>query len=506
MNYLHIDNHYITTLQELRECFLREEAKQLNSSLFNELMEYYRSGEIAGFLTDIGEEQLAERIRGVVYEKSDSKMMPQLASIITDFKPDVTFDFRSYLEIVETIVKCNQAIIRLRVLHTAHETIDVRILDPHDSDDSRRSSNCKRIYLSDYQQDDEMSIAFDLLDFHDSIVMDEASEQKDYSDEQVVFLIENVEVGRKYPVELCSELGDRYYDKDEYDKAFKWYMIVTEQNNLSIWCRLGWMYYNGKGVGLDYKEAVKWYRKSAEQGNMYAQYNLGDCYYYGQGVGKSFEEAVKWYRKAAEQGYMYAQDSLGYCYKNGQGVGKSFEEAVKWYRKAAEQGNSNAQNNLGICYKNGQGVGENLEEAVKWYRKSAEQGNKYAQYNLGFCYEKGQGVDYSLAESLEWYSKSARQGYSPARSKLEEKAKGGDMYAQYELGYLYQFGFGVARDYKEAEKWYRKAVDNALRRSEQWNTYNLKNPYISRYWNPYQDFLYKAKRELNMVINHLNSN
>ena len=239
---------------------------------------------------------------------------------------------------------------------------------------------------------------------------------------------------------------------------------------------------------------------------MYAQDSLGYCYYYGQGVGKSFEEAVKWYRKAAEQGNMHAQYSLGYCYKKGEGVIRDYYEAVKWCRKATEQGYASAQNSLGECYYYGQGVGKSFEEAVKWYRKAAEQGNKYAQYNLGFCYEKGQGVDYSLAESLEWYSKSARQGYSPARSKLEEKAKGGDMYAQYELGYLYQFGFGVARDYKEAEKWYRKAVDNALRRSEQWNTYNLKNPYISRYWNPYQDFLYKAKRELNMVINHLNSN
>ena len=55
MNYLYINNHYITTLQGLKECFLQEEAQQLNTSLFNELNEYYRSGEIADFLSDIGE-------------------------------------------------------------------------------------------------------------------------------------------------------------------------------------------------------------------------------------------------------------------------------------------------------------------------------------------------------------------------------------------------------------------------------------------------------------------
>lgn len=83
-------------------------------------------------------------------------------------------------------------------------------------------------------------------------------------------------------------------------------------------------------------------------------------------------------------------------------------------------------------------------EAVKWYRKSAEQGNASGQYNLGCMYEFGYGVSQDYSEAVKWYLKSAEQGNATA---------------QIHLGRTYDWGIGVSKDYSEAVKWYRKAAE-----------------------------------------------
>lgn len=109
MNYLYINGQYITTLKGLKECFLQEEARQLNSSLFDELKDYYRSDEIAEFLCDIGEEELADRIRGIKSSESDIEMMKSLIAVITEEKVVLDFDPMEYLEVVEAGIKSNEA-------------------------------------------------------------------------------------------------------------------------------------------------------------------------------------------------------------------------------------------------------------------------------------------------------------------------------------------------------------------------------------------------------------
>ena len=81
---------------------------------------------------------------------------------------------------------------------------------------------------------------------------------------------------------------------------------------------------------------------------------------------------------------------------------------------------------------------QNFVKAVEYYRKAAEQGEMYAQKNLGWMYENGRGVAQSDMEAVKWYRKAAEQG---------------EMYAQNNLGWMYQSGRGVAQDDVEAVKW-----------------------------------------------------
>ena len=83
---------------------------------------------------------------------------------------------------------------------------------------------------------------------------------------------------------------------------------------------------------------------------------------------------------------------------------------------------------------------------MKWYQKAADQGNAGAQNNLGFCYQEGQGVPKNYNEAVKWYLK-ATEGYTQGR-------------AERHLGDCYEHGYGVVQDITEAIKWYKKAADD----------------------------------------------
>jgi len=78
------------------------------------------------------------------------------------------------------------------------------------------------------------------------------------------------------------------------------------------------------------------------------------------------------------------------------------------------------------------------------YQAKAEQGDAEAQFNLGFCYDDGRGVAKNYAEAVKWYRKAAGQNFAPA---------------QFNLGYCYANGQGVAKNYDKAVKWFRKAAE-----------------------------------------------
>jgi TPR repeat protein len=72
-------------------------------------------------------------------------------------------------------------------------------------------------------------------------------------------------------------------------------------------------------------------------------------------------------------------------------------------------------------------------------REAAEKGDAEAQFKLGAMY----GVLRDDGEAAKWYQKSADQGFG---------------HAQFRLGTLYEAGFGVAKDYVQADTWYTIAA------------------------------------------------
>lgn len=60
----------------------------------------------------------------------------------------------------------------------------------------------------------------------------------------------------------------------------------------------------------------------------------------------------------------------------------------------------------------------NYKDALRLYIKLAEQGNVWAEYNIGTMYENGVGVNKDIALAVLWFRKASEQGYQPATTKL----------------------------------------------------------------------------------------
>ena len=84
------------------------------------------------------------------------------------------------------------------------------------------------------------------------------------------------------------------------------------------------------------------------------------------------------------------------------------------------------------------------QSAFNLWKPLAEQGNIEAQNKIGWMYESAYGVAKDEKEAMKWYLKAAEQGNAEA---------------QVNIGLMYRDGKGVERDKKEAAKWYRKAAD-----------------------------------------------
>ncbi|MDM8565666.1 CHAT domain-containing protein [Candidatus Halobeggiatoa sp. HSG11] len=157
--------------------------------------------------------------------------------------------------------------------------------------------------------------------------------------------------------------------------------------------------------------------------------------------------------------------ACGDAYRKGEnGFPQNYGGAVELYEKAANEGNPDALTNLGNMYEKGLGVDKNEVEAAKLYERAATDHNhSIASLKLGKLYDDGRGVEKDISKARYFFQRAADfHNLSADNTKdfieqLLELAKH-DANAQYELGLLYEQGLIVAKDEKEAMKWFRKAA------------------------------------------------
>jgi len=90
----------------------------------------------------------------------------------------------------------------------------------------------------------------------------------------------------------------------------------------------------------------------------------------------------------------------------------------------------------------------NIQKPDKEFREledAARKGNAEAQYNLGIMYENGYGVTQNHLRAVKWYRRAA----------LNEHVA-----AQYNLGVMYLNGTGVEQNFTTAKNWLQKAAEH----------------------------------------------
>jgi DNA polymerase III alpha subunit (gram-positive type) len=63
-------------------------------------------------------------------------------------------------------------------------------------------------------------------------------------------------------------------------------------------------------------------------------------------------------------------------------------------------------------------MGKNVSEAIRLYKEASDAGHASAQYNLGFCYWYGEGVAVDKEKAVELFRESARRGNARAEQMM----------------------------------------------------------------------------------------
>ncbi len=170
-------------------------------------------------------------------------------------------------------------------------------------------------------------------------------------------------------------------------------------------------------LGAGGEKTLRWYQVKAERGLPEAQFMLGQFYEYGQRVKKSLAEAVDWYTLAAEQGHSEAQYNLGMWYANGIFVQQDEELASRYLTSAAKNGHKKSNKFLERTTA-GKLVDNQESIAVWWLQKFALQGSADASFRLGYLYEFGRGVAMNLGLAKRLYAVAAKSGHKAAIKRL----------------------------------------------------------------------------------------
>ncbi len=182
---------------------------------------------------------------------------------------------------------------------------------------------------------------------------------------------------------------------------------------------LGAQYYDGsRGFEQDFSKAVRCYELAAENGSRQAQENLGYCYYYGRNMPVDYEKAFHYFALGAFEGHLISLYKIGDMYAAGYYVQKNEKEAFLIYEHCIHSMTDAAAPivagpvflRLARCYLDGKGTEKDAKSALICFQKAET-----------FLYDMVKNGDTMYKKSLL----AAIEGQAAARnvllSRLSEK-------------------------------------------------------------------------------------
>jgi TPR repeat protein len=178
-------------------------------------------------------------------------------------------------------------------------------------------------------------------------------------------------------------------------------------------------------------------------------------------ISGDLQKAFYWYQKSVDIAessktpfssrgfYSDPYFALCYFYREGEVVKQDYSKAFRYCKKSDEIGNRASSYWLGLIYASGKGVAQNEAMAIRLLEK-AHQDN----------YPTGGSNPYAF--SLEIPSKLPTKQWLWAEVVLKNLANKGDKTAQYFLGYMYLYGYGIDKDISQALFYLNASADQGV--------------------------------------------
>ena len=317
--------------------------------------------------------------------------------------------------------------------------------------------------------------------------------------------------------QVLNTLGQIYYFgnneiEPDFEAARKYFELALKKGSLVAYGFLGQIYYRGEGLAQDLPKAFHYFRegiRSSGAGSGAAYNGMGLCYMHGIEVAKDSTEALEYFLKAIQNGSVEGMYNAAILMLNDQSPAYQ-DIAIDLLMTASKQGFLLANYELARIYSGSDRlhnlclylirtfferyeVNDLLDGGVAFYRKGmmnqaqsrflmlAYQGFETAQYNVAYVYHKQIKKNPHYAQrAAAWFYRAAQGGDKMARIRLGDiffygtgleksvpaaamanyliAANEKDAEGAYSVGYLYEKGIGVPKDFYMARIYYENAI------------------------------------------------
>jgi TPR repeat protein len=269
--------------------------------------------------------------------------------------------------------------------------------------------------------------------------------------------------------------------KNNFKFAINLMNKLVEKNFLKACQELGDIYRLGRSVNIDYNKAIFYYKKASKLNDGYAQFRLSEFYIKGIGIEKDVDKGIQYLKSSINNGSSLAFDVLSDYYFEGKYVKKDYEKAFYLYCQSIPFLDPKALYKIGLMYEKGLFVEKNEEISLFFYKLASNFNYAKAQYKLAIknylkldILKMFDLLKYS--SNYNGYSKSSyilgviyangihtKQNYFLAFQYFQEASTHNHPESLFYLGELYEYGLGVIQNGVQAKKFYKDAINIALK-------------------------------------------
>lgn len=223
--------------------------------------------------------------------------------------------------------------------------------------------------------------------------------------------------------------------------ASQCYLQVAKQGDSNGQFAIGRLHGCQVFEGTSQEYATKWLDLAASQGHAAALY----LQRYGYGWQTNVQIDVKKIRSLALSGDRFAAILMSFIFGSGVWVARDSKISLEWYAIAMTEGVHEAYTLLGYLYLNGNTGVQNIQFAKQYLEQAIDLGSTNAHFYLGALLLNHIKTKPAERAAVEHFMAAARMGHVEAQIALAE---------------CHALGWGVAKNQKYAETWYKKAASS----------------------------------------------